>query len=189
MVALVDGTPQTLNLKTILSEYIKHRFIIVTRRSEFELRQAKARLHILEGLKIAVDHIDAVIKTIRESKDQDEAKKNLMAKFKLSEIQATAILDMQLRRLAALERQKIEDEYKMVKETIEYLEDLLANPSKILKVVQDELDKLKEKYADARRTKVFKSKVGEFSDEDLIPNEPTVITLTATGYIKRQSYK
>ncbi|OGH23651.1 MAG: DNA gyrase subunit A [Candidatus Levybacteria bacterium RIFCSPLOWO2_01_FULL_38_13] len=187
IVALVNGTPQTLNLKTILEEYLKHRFLVVTRRSEFELREAKARLHILEGLKIAVDNIDAVIETIKKSKDQEEAKQNLIRKFKLSEIQATAILDMQLRRLAALERQKIEDEYIMVKETIAYLEDLLANPPKILKVVKDELLKLKEKYQDPRRTKVFKSKVGEFSDEDLIPNEPTVITLTETGYIKRQS--
>ena len=187
VVALVDGTPQTLTLKTILEEYIKHRFSIVTRRSEFELRQAKARLHILEGLKIAVDNIDAVIKTIRESKDQEEAKKNLMEKFKLSEIQATAILDMQLRRLAALERQKIEDELMMVKETIAYLEDLLAHSEKILKVITDELAQLKEKFGDPRRTRVFKGKVDEFSEEDLIPNESTVITITATGYIKRQS--
>src|SRR5664280_1654977 len=187
IVALVDGTPQTLNLKTILEEFIKHRYLVVKRRSEFELRQAKARLHILEGLKIAVENIDAVIKTIRESKDQEDAKKNLMAKFKLSDLQSTAILDMQLRRLAALERQKIEEEYQMVKETIEYLEDLLAHPAKILIVISEELTKLRQKYADARRTKVYKSKVGEFSEEDLIPNEPTVITLTDTGYIKRQS--
>lgn len=187
VVALVDGTPQTLNLKVILEEYIKHRFIVVTRRSEFELRQAKARLHILEGLKIAVDHIDAVIRTIRESKTQEDAKKNLMEKFSLSEIQATAILDMQLRRLAALERQKIEDELMMVKETIAYLEDLLTHTDKMLKVIKDELGKLREKYADPRRTKVYKSKVDEFSEEDLIPNESTVITLTNTGYIKRQS--
>ncbi len=187
VVALVDGTPQTLNLKTILEEFLKHRYLVVRKRSEFELRQAKARLHILEGLKIAVDNIDAVIKTIRESKDQEEAKKNLISRFKLSDIQATAILDMQLRRLAALERQKIEDEYQMVKETIAYLEDLLAHPAKILVVIKEELTKLKEKYGDERRTKVYKSKVGEFSDEDLIPNEPTVITLTDTGYVKRQS--
>lgn len=187
MVALVDGTPQTLNLKVILEEYLKHRYLVIKKRSEFELRQAKARLHILEGLKIAVDHIDAVIRTIRESADQDEAKKNLIERFKLSEIQATAILDMQLRRLAALERQKIEDELLMVKETIAYLEDLLAHPEKILTVIKDELTKLKEKYADPRRTKVYKGKVGEFSEEDLIPNEPTVITITETGYIKRQS--
>lgn len=187
IVALVNGTPQTLNLKTILEEYLKHRFLVVKRRSEYELKVAKARLHILEGLKIAVDNIDAVIKTIRESKTQEEAKENLMKKFKLSDLQATAILDLQLRRLAALERQKIEEEYEMVKETIAYLEDLLATPAKIIKVVGDELKKVKEKYGDDRRTKVVKSKIGEFSDEDLIPNEPTVITLTQTGYIKRQS--
>jgi len=187
VVALVDGTPQTLNLKTIIEEFLKHRYSVVKRRSEFELRQAKARLHILEGLKIAVENIDAVIRTIRESKDQEQAKQNLMTKFKLSDLQATAILDMQLRRLAALERQKIEDEYQMVKETIEYLEDLLAHPVKILKVIENELIKLKEKYKDERRTKVYKSKVDEFSEEDLIANEPTVITITDTGYIKRQS--
>ncbi len=187
MVALVDGTPQTLNLKLIIEEYIKHRYVVIKKRSEFELRQAKARLHILEGLKIAVDNIDAVIRTIRESKDQEDAKGNLMKKFKLSELQSVAILDMQLRRLAALERQKIEDELLMVKETIAYLEDLLAHYEKILDVIKGEVLKLKEKYADPRRTKVYKGKVGEFSEEDLIANEPTVITLTNTGYIKRQS--
>jgi len=187
VVALVNGTPQTLNLKTIIEEYLKHRFLVVKKRSEYELRVAKARVHILEGLKIAVDNIDAVIETIRASRDQEEAKQNLIKKFKLTEIQATAILDLQLRRLAALERQKIEDEYIIVGETIAYLEGLLGSPQKILKVVKDELVKLKEKYQDPRRTKVFKSKVGEFSDEDLITNEPTVITLTETGYIKRQS--
>ena len=187
VVALVDGTPQTLNLKTILEEYLKHRYLVVKKRSEFELRQAKARMHILEGLKIAVDNLDAVIKTIRESKTQDDAKKNLMDKFKLSELQAVAILDLQLRRLAALERQKIEDEYQMIKETIAYLEDLLAHPVKILQIIKVELVKLKEKYGDGRRTKVYKSKVDEFSEEDLIANEATVITLTDTGYVKRQS--
>ncbi len=187
VVALVDGTPQTMNLKMILEEYLKHRYLVIRRRSEFELKQAKAREHILLGLKIALDHLDAVIKTIRESRTQDEAKNNLMERFKLSELQAVAILDMQLRRLAALERQKIEDELTMIKETIAYLEDLLAHPEKILSVVKQELVKLKEKYADPRRTKVFKGKVDEFSEEDLIPNEPTVLTLTKTGYIKRQS--
>ncbi|PIP75122.1 MAG: DNA gyrase subunit A [Candidatus Levybacteria bacterium CG_4_9_14_3_um_filter_35_16] len=187
VVALVDGTPQTLNLKTILEEYLKHRYLVVKKRSEFELRQAKARMHILEGLKIAVDNLDAVIKTIRESKTQDDAKKNLIDKFKLSELQAVAILDLQLRRLAALERQKIEDEYQMIKETIAYLEDLLAHPVKILQIIKVELVKLKEKYGDGRRTKVYKSKVDEFSEEDLIANEATVITLTDTGYVKRQS--
>src|SRR5258706_1911194 len=187
MVALVDNTPQTLTLKVILEEYLKHRFRVITRRSEYELRQAKARLHILEGLKIAVDHIDAVIATIRASKDQDDAKKNLIEKFKLSEIQAVAILDMQLRRLAALERQKIEDEILMIKETIAYLEDLLSHPDKILAVIKEELMNLRQKYGDARGTRVYKGKVDEFSEEDLIPNEPTVITITNTGYIKRQS--
>src|SRR5258706_367472 len=187
MVALVNGTPQTLNLKLILEEYIKHRYIVIQKRSEFELRQAKARLHILEGLKIAVDHIDAVIATIRGSKDQEDAKQNLMEKFKLSDLQATAILDMQLRRLAALERQKIEDEILMIKETIAYLEDLLSHPDKILAVIKEELMNLRQKYGDARRTRVYKGKVDEFSEEDLIPNEPTVITITNTGYIKRQS--
>jgi len=187
IVALVDGTPQTLNLKAILEEYLRHRYIVIKKRSEFELRQAKAREHILEGLKIAVDHIDEVIKTIRASQTQEEAKQNLMSKFKLSELQAVAILDMQLRRLAALERQKIEDELMMVRETITYLEDLLSHGEKILDVIKNELEKIKEKYGDPRRTKVYKGKIGEFSEEDLIPNEPTVITLTATGYIKRQS--
>ncbi len=187
MVALVAGTPQTLTLKMILEEYIRHRVIIIRRRSEFELREAKAREHILEGLKIAVDHIDAVIKTIRESKDADEAKNNLITKFKLTEIQATAILDMMLRRLAALERQKIEDELVMVKETISYLEDLLLHPEKILKVIRGELTNLKEKYGDERKTRVYKSKVGEFTDEQLIQNEPTFVTITKTGYVKRLS--
>ncbi|MBP6882588.1 MAG: DNA gyrase subunit A [Candidatus Levybacteria bacterium] len=187
MVALVDGTPQTVTLKIILEEYLKHRYIVIRKRTEFELRQAKARLHILEGLKIAVDHIDEVIRTIRESTDQDAAKKNLITKFSLSEIQATAILDMQLRRLAALERQKIEDEIKMISETIAKLEDLLAHPEKILGVIGTEVGELKQKYADPRRTRVYKGKVDEFSEEDLIANEATVITLTETGYIKRQS--
>lgn len=187
MVALVNGTPQTLNLKLIIEEYLKHRYTVIRKRSEFELRQARAREHILEGLKIAVDHIDEVIKTIRASKDQEEAKKNLITTFKLSEIQSVAILDMQLRRLAALERQKIEDELALVRETIAYLLDLLAHPEKILGVIKEELEKLKDKYADARRTKVFKGKVGEFSEEDLIANEATVVTMTQTGYIKRQS--
>jgi DNA gyrase subunit A len=128
-----------------------------------------------------------VIRTIRESADQEEAKKNLMERFKLSEIQSTAILDMQLRRLAALERQKIEDELKTIREKIAFLEDLLAHPEKILSVIKEELLDIRQKYADPRRTKVYKSKVGEFSEEDLIPNEPTVITMTETGYIKRQS--
>jgi DNA gyrase subunit A len=186
-VALVDGTPQTLSLKQILSEYIKHRQLIVTRRTEFDLRQATARAHILEGLKIALDHLDAVIKTIRESPDVDTARTNLMSRFGLTEIQATAILDMQLRRLAALERQKIEDEYKAILSIIKELQDLLAHPVKILAIIKKELNELKEKFGDIRKTKVYKNAVGEFSEEDLIPSEDTVVTITATGYIKRQN--
>jgi len=187
MVALVGGTPQTLSLKTILEEYIKHRHLVIQKRSDFELKQAKAREHILEGLKIAVSHIDEVIEIIKKAKDVDDARVSLMKKFTLSEIQAQAILDMQLKRLAALERQKIEDELIMLRETIAYLNDLLARPEKILKVIADELSKLKEKYGDNRRTKVFKSKVGQFSEEQLIHNEETVIVITKSGYVKRQS--
>ena len=184
-VALVDGTPRTLTLREILEEYVKHRHSVIRRRSEFELREARSREHILEGLKIAVDHIDEVISIIKKSKDAEEAKQKLKSRFGLSELQAVAILDMQLRRLAALERQKIEDELAMIRETIAYLLDLLGHPEKILKVIKDEIIKLKEKFGDARRTKVFKSKVGEFTDEQLIPNEETIITMTETGYIKR----
>jgi DNA gyrase subunit A len=187
MVALVDNTPQTCTLKLMLEQYLIHRESVIRRRSEFELREAKKREHILEGLKIASDHIDEVIRIIKQSKDADDAKKNLMERFGLSDIQTTAILDMQLRRLAALERQKIEDELAMVRETIAYLEDLLAHPEKIFKVVRDELVKLKEKYGDNRKTKVYKSKVGEFSEEQLIPNEETIITMSQSGYIKRVS--
>ncbi len=184
-VALVDGTPMTLNIKQILTEYINHRHLVVTRRSAFELREAQNRAHILAGLLIALENLDAVIETIKKSKDADEAKTNLMTKFKLTEIQATAILDMQLRKLAALERQKIEDEFKAIKERIDFLTDLLAHPNKILKVIAKELTEIREKYADERRTKIFKKKAEEFSEEDLIPNEETIITITSTGYIKR----
>ncbi len=187
MVALVDGTPQTLTLKMILEEYLRHRQTIIRKRSEYELREARAREHILLGLKIAVDHIDQVIELIKKSKDAEEAKTNLIKRFGLTEIQATAILDMQLRRLAALERQKIEDELAMIRETITYLENLLSHPQKILQVIKDELLKLKQRYGDARRTKVYKSKIGEFSEEQLIADEPTVVALTKTGYVKRQA--
>lgn len=188
LVALVDGVhPQLLTLKHILEEFIKHRQIVVRRRAEYELSEAKAREHILEGLMIAVSNIDAVIDTIRKSKDSDEARTNLMTRFKLTEIQATAILDMQLRRIAALERLKIEEELKTIKETIAYLEDLLAHPEKMLKVVKDELIKIKERYADDRRTRVYKQKIGEFNEEDLVANESTIVTITEGGYIKRQA--
>jgi DNA gyrase subunit A len=185
MVALVDNTPQTINLKTVLEEYVKHRQNVIRRRSEYELKEARAREHILEGLKIAVDHIDEVISIIKKSADADEAKKKLMSRFGLSDLQTTAILDMQLRRLAALERQKIEDELAMIRETIAYLLDLLAHTEKMLKVIKDELLKLKDKYGDLRKTKVFKSKVGEFSEEQLIANEDVIVTMSSSGYIKR----
>lgn len=187
MVALVDGVPHLLTLKHILEEFVKHRQTVVKRRSEFELAEAKAREHILEGLKIAVDNIDEVIETIKKSKDTEDAKQNLINKFKLSQLQAVAILDMQLRRLAALEIQKIEDELKMIRETIEYLVDLLANPEKMLAVIKSEITKIKEKYSDDRRTKVYKQKIGEFSEEDLVANEVTIVTITEGGYVKRQS--
>lgn len=187
MVALSDnGVPRLMNLKTILESFIKHRFIVITKRTEFELEQAQARAHILEGLLVAVDHIDEVIRIIRQSADAEEARTRLMERFKLSEIQATAILDMQLRKLAALERKKLEDEYALLKETIDYLMDLLAHPTKIIGVIKQELKKIREKYADERRTRVYRSKVGEFSEEDLVTNEPTIVTVTQSGYIKRQ---
>lgn len=184
-VALVDGTPRTLNLKQILVEYVRHRQKVVTRRSLFELKEAKRRAHILEGLKIALDNLDEVIQTIRKSRDSDVAKTNLVKKFGLTEIQATAILDMQLRRLSALEREKIEEEYKKVGEQISYLTDLLTTPAKILGVIKDELGEIKKKYGDERKTKVYMQPLGEISEEDLIPKEETLITVTRTGYVKR----
>lgn len=185
MVALVKGEPKLLNLKQLLFEFVNHRLEIVIRRTQFELKQTKARAHILEGLKIALDHLDAVIKTIRESQSQDDAKNNLMSRFALTEIQAQAILDMQLRRLAALERQKIEDEYKATLDQITYLMDLLSHPEKFLSMIKKEFTQLKEQYGDARKTKLIKGKVGEFSEEDLITNEQTIVIMTKSGYIKR----
>jgi DNA gyrase subunit A len=187
MVALTDGVPRLLTLKVILEEFVSHRIHVVRKRTEFELGEAKAREHILEGLKTAVDHIDEVIAIIRGSKDGESAKANLMSKFKLSDLQATAILDMQLRKLAALERKKIEDELKMIRELISYLEDLLANPQKILGVIKDEIKENRDKYGDDRRTRVYKQKVGEFSEEDLVADEVTIVTVTENGYVKRQA--
>lgn len=184
-VALVDGVPQTVNLKLILVEYVKHRQHVVVRRTIFELTAAKRRAHILEGLKIALDNLDEVIKTIRASRTQDDAKANLIKKFGLTDIQATAILDMQLRRLAALEREKIEQEYAELKKLIDRLTAILKDPSQVLEVISRELTDLKEKFGDPRRTKIYKQKIGEFSEEDLIPKEDTLVTITKTGYIKR----
>jgi len=186
MLALVDGIePRVLTLKMVLEYFIKFRQEVVRRRSEYELEQAKIRAHILEGLKIALDNLDSVIKTIKSSADKNEAKVKLMKKFKLTEIQANAILEMKLSQLAALERQKIEDEYKEKIALIKWLKDLLASPKKILEVIKEELLEIKEKYADERRTKVIYGRVGEFSDEDLIPNEQVAITITLGNYIKR----
>lgn len=186
-VALVDGTPHTLNLRQILVEYIKHRQKVVVRRTIFELTEAKRRSHILEGLKIALDNLDAVIKTIRESKTQEEAKNNLIERFKLSEIQSIAILDMQLRRLAALEREKIEKEYQELKKLIDELIAILKDPQRILGIIDTELTELKTKFGDSRKTKIYKSKIGEFSEEDLVAKEDVLVTVTKTGYIKRVS--
>lgn len=185
MVALVNGTPQLLNLKLILIEYIKHRQTVIIRRSQHDLHNARFRAHILEGLKIALDHIDEIIKTIRGSRDTDTARVNLMKNFGLSEIQATAILDMQLRRLSGLERQKIEDEYKEIMALIDYLEGLLNNPERIADVIKDEIKKLRDEFGDERRTKVVPQPLGEFNEEDLIPNITTIIALTDSGYVKR----
>lgn len=184
-VALVDGTPHTLNLKQILVEYVKHRQKVVTRRTIFELTEAKKRAHILEGLKIALDNLDAVIKTIRASRTQEDAKSNLIKKFGLTAIQATAILDMQLRRLAALEREKIEKEYEEIKKLIDKLTAILNTPKKVLDIIVKELAQLKEKFGDSRKTKIYKNPIGEFSEEDLVPKEETLIMMTKTGYIKR----
>lgn len=185
IVALVDGVPQTLSLKTILEIYIKNRVEIIVKRSEYELAEAKARAHILEGYLIALDHIDEVITVIKKSKDEPEAKEKLMKKFGLSILQAQAILEMQLRRLTGLERNKIEDELALLKETISYLESLLKDIFKILKVIKDEILYLKTKYGDERKTQVMKFKPGEITDEQLIENKEVIVVLTKEGYIKQ----
>jgi DNA gyrase subunit A len=188
MLALVDGVdPQILNLKSILEHYIVHRERVVTRRSEHELQKAKDRAHILEGLKIALDHIDEIIKTIKQSPTKEEAHANLMKKFKLSDKQATAILEMRLQTLAGLERKKIEDELAEKLKLIAYLEDLLRHKKKILALVKTELVEVKDKFGDERRTRVVKNGIGEFRQEDLIPNEEAIITLSDDGYIKRMN--
>jgi DNA gyrase subunit A len=186
MLALVDGQPQTLPLKTVLQHYIDYRREVIRRRTEFDLGKARARAHILEGLKVALDNLDAVIKTIRESADVDTARDNLMSRFELSELQAQAILDMRLARLAALERQKIEEEYLAVIQLIAELEDILANPGRVLGIIKDELGELKRKYAGERRTRIVDDSDREMTDEDLIADEDVVVTISGRGYIKRQ---
>lgn len=186
MVALDEtGTPHLMNLKTILTHYIKHRQGVIVRRSQFELKESRARIHILEGYLKALDHLDEVIKTIRSSKDTDDAKKNLITKFGFSEIQAVAILDMQLRKLSALERQKIQDEYDELMKRITFLLGLLRNPQAVLKTILTELKELDGIYGDPRKTKVIKGKLGEFSEEDLVAKEDNLIAITRDGYVKR----
>jgi len=185
LVALVNGIPQTLSLKTILTEFVSHRNEVVRRRTEFDLRRALDREHILLGLKKALDHIDKIIKLIRGSKTVDEAHKGLMKEFKFSDLQATAILEMRLQKLAGLERKKIEDELNGVQDLATELKGILANPKKILSIIKKELSDLQEKYGDERRTKVVKHGAQVFSIEDLIPDEENALVLTAGGYIKR----
>lgn len=185
LVALVDGVPQTLSLKSILEEFIKHRQIVVKRRTEFDLKEAEAREHILFGLKKALDHIDEIIKLIKKSKDVDDARANLMKAFKFSELQANAILEMRLQKLAGLERKKIEDELSEVQKLIAELKGILANPKKILSIIKKELSDISEKYGDNRRTKLVKGGVKVLSMEDLIADEENTLILTAGGYVKR----
>lgn len=186
MLALVDGLePRVLNLKDILEEYIEHRRRVITRRTKFDLEKAKDRAHILEGLKIALDNIDAVINAIRKSDTKEIAHDNLMKKFKLSDRQATAILEMRLQTLAGLERKKIDDELKEKLKLIAELEAILKSAKKILGIVKDELVRVREKYGDERRTRIIKGGITEFKQEDLVPNEEAIITISKEGYIKR----
>lgn len=186
MLALIDGIqPKILGLSEILSEFIKHRQIVVRRRTEYELRKARERAHILEGYKIALDHIDEVIKTIRASKTQDEAEAALIEKFKLSDIQAKAILAMQLRRLTGLERQAIEEELAELLKLIGELEKILSDEQEILNVIKTELLEMKDKYGDERRSQIIDHELGKFSDEELIPEQDVVVLLTTENYIKR----
>lgn len=184
-VCLVDGVPQTISLKTILEEFVKHRLIIIRRRTEFDLRAAQAREHILLGLTKALDHIDEVIAIIKKSKDSNEARTNLIKKFKFSELQANAILDMKLQRLAGLERKKIEDELAAIQALITELESLLKSEKKMRGVIKDELTAIAERYGDDRRTKLVKGGIKSFSVEDLVADEENVLVYTAGGYIKR----
>jgi len=186
MLALIDGIqPRILGLQDIINEHIKHRQVVVRRRTEYELRKAKDRAHVLEGLKIALDNIDEVIKTIRASQTTDEAQANLMKQFKLSEIQAKAILAMQLRTLTGLQRQEIENELAELKKLIAELEAILADEKLILGIIVDELKELKKQFGDERRTRVEPQELGRLGDEDLIPDEQVVVTLTSANYIKR----
>src|SRR5499427_7143095 len=181
MLAIVDGRPQIMNLRQIVEQYVLHRQAVVRRRTEFDLAEAERRAHILEGLKIALDHLDAVIALIRAAKDVDTARTGLMTQFKLSEIQANAILEMRLARLTGLERKKVEEEYLEVIQLIEKLKSILASPKKILGIIKDEVARLKEKYGDARRTEVV-AEEGDIQYEDTIEQKDMVITISHAGY-------
>lgn len=185
LLALVNGVPQTLNLRQILLLFLRHREQVIRRRTVFDLKSNYMRAHILEGLKKALDIIDEVIKTIRASKSTDDARENLISKFGFTDLQANAILEMQLRRLAALERQKIEDEYNEVEKTIAELTAILTIPETMVSVLKKENSEIMEKFGDTRKTKIYARGLDDFSEEDLIPNEPTIVTITRTGYIKR----
>ena len=187
ILALVNGEPRLLTLKRALLLYLEHRQDVITRRTEYDLDKARRRAHVLEGLLIALANLDDVIQTIRESADADVAKDQLMTRFNLSEIQAQAILDMQLRRLAALERQKILDEHKEVMSEIEFLEDLLANPVKILEIIRTDLNEIKESYGDERRTQIIPDATSDLSEEALVKKEDVLVSLTQKGYVKRVS--
>ena len=189
LLALVDGEPRVLSLKRALHIYIEHRLDVLTRRTQFELDKAQTRAHILEGLLIALANLDEVIHTIRNSPDADVAKERLITRFGLSEMQAQAILDMQLRRLAALERQKIEDEHRELLELIEHLEDLLAHPKKLLDLIKEDLQDVSERFGDDRRTRIAADASSDLSEEDLVADEAILISITQRGYIKRVSAK
>ncbi len=184
IVALVDGVPQTLSLKSILEQFILHRREVVKRRSAYDLKKAEEREHILLGLKKALDKIDRVIAIIRGSKDTQAAKANLIKEFKFSDLQATAILEMKLAKLAGLERKSVEDELKEKQNFIKEMKDILASPKRVLKIISDELAEIRAKYSDERRTKIIKGGVKEISDEDLVPEKETMLVLTAGGYVK-----
>jgi DNA gyrase subunit A len=185
MLALVDGQPRTLGVKAFLTHYIHHREIVITRRTKFDLAKAEARRHILEGLTIALDNLDPVIDTIRRSQNRDTASSNLQTRFKLSEEQAKAVLDMQLGRLAALERRKVQEELAEIRRTITDLNRILSNIDEVRALIKADLIELKEKYGDPRRTEIIEAEATDFTEEDLIPNDEVVVTLTSNGYIKR----
>ena len=184
LVALVDGVPKTLSYKQVLKHYVAHQFEVVTRRTRYELEKAQARAHILEGLLIALDNLDEVVETIRRSQNPETARKNLMKKFELSERQAQAILDLRLQRLTALERKKVEDEHKDLREKIEYLESVLADDDKVYGIIKEELQDTKAAYADERRTVITAEEGVDFDVEDLIAEEEMVISISNGGYLK-----